>query len=77
MTLLAALCGLPSRTFLVTGAEPDPEETPHWRLYLGARWKQHYVLVDEAEAKKVWGSGSPHVFVDLPEDAVIYDGGSA
>lgn len=73
MTLFEALLGLPSRTHLITGIEDDPDESDRMRVYIDARYLNRFVLVDTAQGEALrarWGAF--HTFVDLPEDATIY-----
>lgn len=59
---------------LVTGIEDDVEEDAV-RVYIDARWQNRYVLVGKAEGERLrreWGS-IHHMFVKLPDDAIILE----
>lgn len=60
---------------LVSGIEPDIEDDRNLtRVYVGARYKNNYVLVDDAGAEQLrreW-AGVRHLFVRFPADTPIY-----
>ena len=64
---------------LLTGIEDDPSGA--LRVYLGARYKGLYMLIEDAEAKdtfrRAWGSGAPHTWMWPlpPAEAILKDAG--
>jgi hypothetical protein len=61
---------------LITGIDPEPIEEGLVRVYVGPRYLWRFVLVDLATAedlRRQWG-GDQHLYADLAEDAVVYQG---
>lgn len=61
---------------LVVGVEDD-EETGGLRMYVGARWKGIYAIVEDEDAKKdlrnAWaGSYCGHLTVPIPPRDVLF-----
>lgn len=64
------------RTALVVGVKDDPDGA--LKVYVGARYRGIYVLVDDANAQheiqRAWATGG-HVLVPLPDDSQLHRDG--